>query len=138
MNPAALVLALWFMGAQATFWVDCCCGSFCLRKDACTGCRDMSMGEGIPMEGHGCRNPAMGMDPSKGCEKDSCSHLEPQSDVTSAKADQDFAHVPIILGWVPLIPAGPAAVWAPIHRESKSPPHAEDPPLYLRIQVLLI
>lgn len=115
MNPAALVLALWFMGAQAIFWVDCCCGSFCLRKDACTGCRDMSMGEGIPMEGHGCRNPAMGMDPSKGCE-----------------------HVPIILGWVPLIPAGPAAVWAPIHRESKSPPHAEDPPLYLRIQVLLI
>lgn len=138
MKLATLALALWFMGAQVTYWVDCCCGSFCLRKDACTGCQDISMGEGNPKAGHGCLNQALGMDPSKGCKQDACSHLEPQGDVKSIKADHDFIPAPVFLGLLPTVLNDPGAAWVPHRRESRSPPHAEDPPLYLRFQVLLI
>lgn len=139
MRFITVVLSLWLSAFQVTHWTDCCCGSFCLRKGSCTGCQDMSIGgEGKRKADHGCRNPVIGVDPSKPCEQDSCTHLEPQGDVTSVKADYDFIPAAIFLGFVLLDPAGRGVVWVPVRRNSKSPPHAEDPPLYLRLQVLLI
>lgn len=139
MRPATLALGLWLSASQVTIWTDCCCGSFCLHKDACTGCG----GEGMSgSEGHlssrGRCGSAMGMGPSEGCPKDACSHIEPQGDVDSVQADHDF--VPILILAIELFipPAPSGGLYNPIHAESRGPPHAEDPTLYLRYEALLI
>jgi hypothetical protein len=87
---------------------------------------------------HGRCNSALPAQHSGGCAKDACSHIEPQGDVDSIQADHDFVPI-LILGFVSLIPIPPAcSLLIPVYRQSRSPPHAEDPPLYLRYEVLLI
>lgn len=140
MRLATLVVGLWFTASQSTAVVDCCCGSFCLHKDACRGCKGGEMEEGSahPSGGHGRCNSALSAHHSGGCAKDACSHIEPQGDVVSVQADHHFIPI-LILGFVPLIPLPPACgLLIPVHQTSRSPPHAEDPPLYLRYEVLLI
>lgn len=139
MRLATLALGLWLSGAQVTTWTDCCCGSFCLHKDACTGCG----GEGMPggqdsASARGRCGSAMGMGPREGCPKDACSHIEPQSDVCSVQADDDFVPVLVLTIEPFTLPAPASGLLVPIQEESRGPPRAEDPPLYLRYEVLLI
>lgn len=136
MKLATLALGLWLSTSQVTTWTNCCCGSFCLRKDACTGCGGEGM-SGHP-SGRGPCGSAMGMGSKEGCPKDACSHIEPQSDVYSVQADHDFVPI-LVMAIEPFIPPAPAGgLPILIHTEPRGPPHAEDPPLYLRYEVLLI
>ena len=139
MRPATFALGLWFCASQSILVVDCCCGSFCLHKDACQGCEGQGGMKGMGhSSGHGSCSSALGLKHSGGCGKDPCSHIEPQGDFDSVRAGHDFVPM-FVLGIVPVIPVlPPDGHQISTDRHSHSPPHSEDPPLYIRNEVLLI
>jgi hypothetical protein len=87
---------------------DCCCGTLCERKNACSRCADD--------------------------EKDVCSHLEPSSEVVPFSPDLDAVPPPLILPLVVIEPP-PAAGGAVAFVDSGHDPPLR---LHLALSVLRI
>ncbi len=115
MKALRVVLLLSFAATQSLFWVDCCCGSFCTAKNACT-----------PEEAS-----------TEDSHEEACFHLEPQSDLTPAPVEA--FHIPVAFE-SDLSDLFETAVFVPVVRLSHTldPGLLPAPPLHLRLRVLLI
>lgn len=82
-RAVCLGLVLCFIAAQAVSLADCCCGSFCQHKNACTGCQP---GEPCP-GGEQKSEKASCCDEKEAAPKKTCSHLEPSAEIDTVSAD---------------------------------------------------
>ena len=115
MRTLRLALLLSFAVTQSLFWVDCCCGSFCTAKNACT-----------PAEV-----------PAEESHDEACFHLEPQNDLTPAPVEA--FHIPVAFS-AELPELFESLVFESEFRSSHTldPGLLSAPPLHLRCRVLLI
>ena len=118
MKYAILALGLWLAGAQG-FAAQACCSEMPSPKAACDGCGDESDGK-------------------TSSRPDCCTSLEAQKDVDVVITRNDVPQHPIVadlltedMSFRPWRPQGDLVVRA-------AGSHAEDPPLYLRYEILLI
>jgi hypothetical protein len=94
----SLGLVLCFIAAQAVSLVDCCCGSFCQHKNACTGCPP---GEACPGgERKSDKSSCCGQEES--APKKTCSHLEPSYEIDTVSSDVVHDLPVVTLAFVPL------------------------------------
>jgi hypothetical protein len=134
---AGIALCLWFAASQAVSLTDCCCGSICEHKNACSDCSGGSgCGSSHEVGPAHCKDGTLPKPPSS---HDRCAHVEPQSDVDSSVVKNETPRPPVILSLLP-IDAG-LGPFPELHRTRTlrgGVPHQEGPPLYLRYEVLLI
>lgn len=119
-----LLLAAWLLAAQSVSLADCCCGSFCERKNECTGCVDGASCAGGKAKASCC----------DGEEREVCSHLEPSSELERSSPGADVVPPPLVL-WLPAFEP-PVLVDDPIRPTEAGP----DPPRrrHLSLSVLRI
>lgn len=108
-----ILLLLSFASAQAVSLTDCACGPLCGHKNACPG-HDAA--------------------PDDCCKEEpgrTCSHVEPQSDLSADVPSPDLdAAAPLLLEGAPPAPPRPAAFLdVPLRRGL--PPPSRGRPLYL-------
>ena len=119
MKAAILAFGLCLAGAQG-FSSQVCCLSRPTEKATCGGCGESSK-------------------PATPAHPDCCTSLEAQQDIDVAAPKYTLPAAPIVIDLLPIDPA-----FAPSHPvvaalvAQLSGSRAEDPPLYLRNQVLLI
>ncbi len=135
-NALVLSLSLCLAAAQAVSWADCCCGSFCQHKNACTGCgpEDACPG-GAPKP----ETRASCCDEAASPPQRTCSHQEPSSEIDSAPTDGPAApRVPLEPLFLVDVPAVPDRTPAP---PDTGPPRAgpqDALPRHLFLSVLRI
>lgn len=128
MNVLPAVFALAVMAAQTVAWADCCCGSFCRQKNACTGCAS----EPTP-------DPAVVADPccapAETPSQDVCSHLEPSTEIEVQAGSADVAPATALQAHAPVVDSSDVSPAAGTALPSRSPPSVRR---HLRLSVLLI
>ena len=126
-----LGLSLWFLTGQSVAWADCCCGSFCRHKNACTGCGPEDACPG----GEGRAKKSSCCDEEESRSDQTCSHLEPSSEIDTCSADNVPAQVAEQVVHLDLsLPTAPPA--PPVQAFDTGPPRA-GPPDALRPHLLI-
>ena len=133
LNAIVLALSMVFLTSQALSWADCCCGTFCQHKNACTGCGPEDACPG----GDGRARTASCCDEEESSSEKTCSHLEPSSEIDTCAADGVPAPAAAVELAVPpdlSMPTEPTAPRVPAF--DTGPPRA-GPPGALRPQLLI-
>ena len=138
MKPLLLGLALIFVSGQVVSWADCCCGSFCQHKNACTGCGPEDTCPGGGEQKAGSKTSCCDEDESQ--PKKTCSHLEPSSEIDTVDSSTT---IPTISEWVITLDLDllPAQLDRDTFQLNCGPPRASPQgvlPLHLLLSVLLI
>jgi len=130
-----LALALTFAASQAVTWADCCCGTFCQHKNACTGCGPEDACPGGQKKSSCC-------DEDESQSKETCSHVEPSSEIDTAAVDVRIPPQPTLdLAPHLILSAPPPRPAPPMVAMDTGPPRAgpsDALPLHLYLSVLLI
>ncbi|HEX7899948.1 MAG TPA: hypothetical protein VF950_19430 [Planctomycetota bacterium] len=129
MNALLLGLSLVFAGSQVVAWADCCCGSFCRHKNACTGCGPEDACPG-GSEKRARKSSCCDEDASQ--PRKTCTHVEPSSEIDHVSADAHAAP-PAPLDCVPDVEtyARPVFLAPPLTPPDTGPPRAGPPRLFL-------
>jgi hypothetical protein len=123
LRTAALGLALLFVASQSVSWADCCCGSFCRHKNACTGCPP---GEACPGGEQKTRTSSC-CGEEESAPETTCSHFEPSSEIDTVSADAVGA-APAIVEFIASVEFFPAAPQDhPVPPKETGPPRAAPP-----------
>ncbi|HYF00864.1 MAG TPA: hypothetical protein VEJ18_18225 [Planctomycetota bacterium] len=132
MKAVLAAVALTVGTAQTVAWTDCCCGSFCEQKNACTGCR--SRDGGLDVRVAPAANPCCG--PSGTPAGDVCSHLEPSTEIDVPPAPDDLKPATDVAPPRPVLAVrlGPASAGKRAV-PSRSPPPGRGPVLLSILQI---
>jgi hypothetical protein len=133
-----ILLAVAFASAQAFSWADCCCGSFCQHKNACTGCgpQDNCPGGESPHE-----SKSSCCDQDESAPQKTCSHFEPSSEIDRGSADAVPMPPAVLLAPAPVVFTLPIPSEQTLPSIDTGPPRAgpgDSLPLHLFLSILRI